>query len=90
MNEETEKTDEKQPDRPWLYKKGESGNPNGRPKGTLSFLPLLKNKLAKVPQGQQLSYAEMMIEVLVKKAIKDEDLATMREILNRIDGSTKR
>lgn len=33
MSETTDNQIEKQNDRPWLWKKGQSGNPAGRPKG---------------------------------------------------------
>ena len=32
--------------RPWLYKKGQSGNPGGRPKGSKSLKTYFKEKLA--------------------------------------------
>lgn len=44
--EESENTDRKQTDRPWLYKKGQSGNPAGRPKGSRSLKSYIKGKFA--------------------------------------------
>lgn len=41
--EESEKQSENS--RPWLYKKGQSGNPGGRPKGAVSMKTYVKNKL---------------------------------------------
>lgn len=45
MEEETDKTENKQNDKPWLFKKGQSGNPNGRPKGTFSLKTYAKKYL---------------------------------------------
>ena len=71
--------------------KGVSGNPKGAPKGQrLSLVGLLRKKLEDVPEGQdQISFAQAVIEVLVKKAIKDEDIQAIRDIVNRIDGMPK-
>lgn len=42
MAENTEKTVEEQNDKPWQWKKGQSGNPNGRPKGSISIKTKVK------------------------------------------------
>lgn len=38
-------TQEQSNNRPWLYKKGQSGNPGGRPKGSKSMKTWIKEKL---------------------------------------------
>lgn len=43
--EESDITEEKQNSRPWLYKKGQSGNPAGRPKGVKSLKSYVKEML---------------------------------------------
>lgn len=42
--DETVTSDKKQ-DRPWLFKKGQSGNPAGRPKGSISLKTRVSNYL---------------------------------------------
>jgi hypothetical protein len=42
--EESDFTDDKQNTKPWLYKKGQSGNPAGRPKGSLSLKTYLRQR----------------------------------------------
>ena len=47
---ETELTDKKQTDKPWLFKPGQSGNPEGRPKGRFSITNLIIKELEKSPE----------------------------------------
>lgn len=68
------------------FKKGQSGNPKGRPKGTYSFIPLLKRELQKLDGMTDKTKGEVVIEKLIDKAIKDKDIQAMRELMNRIDG----
>lgn len=44
--------------RPWLYKKGQSGNPAGRPPGTFSLREYTKKKLASMTDEEREEYLE--------------------------------
>lgn len=81
----TEKTDEKQ--KPWLFKKGQSGNPNGRPKGSgISITTEIKKKLEESPEGQKATYLELLINRIFKQAIQDGDQQMIKNIWNYVDG----
>lgn len=62
---------------PYKFKKGRSGNPRGRPKGSVQLVPMLKKKLADAPPGQERTYADAVIE------------ATLRDAL-RVDGQSRK
>lgn len=51
-------SDEQKENRPWLYKKGQSGNPNGRPKGSISMKTYIKNKLATMTDEERETFLE--------------------------------
>jgi hypothetical protein len=54
MEEETDITEEKQANhRPWLFKKGQSGNPKGRPKGSFSLKTYAKKMLEDMNDKQR-------------------------------------
>lgn len=44
--------------RPWLYKKGQSGNPSGRPKGRKSMKQWIKEKLEKMTDEEREVFLE--------------------------------
>ena len=67
---------------------GESLNPNGRPKGTLSITELIRSRLKEVPFGDQRSYAEKLVMEIVDSAIK-EDPKMRQMIWNYMDGLPK-
>jgi len=74
------------------FKKGQSGNSKGRPKGSLSLVSLLKEELEKFIKGgkkEKVTYAKALIRKVLKKAIVDEDIQMMKDILNRVDGMPK-
>lgn len=82
--------------KPYQFKPGKSGNPNGRPKGAKSLTTQLKKMLeAKIKNYDPIkdedvtqSIADHLINVLLSKALNGEDKAIM-EILNRSDGPVK-
>ena len=63
------------------------GNPGGpgRPKG-LTITSLVRAELDKAPEGEESTYAELLIRQLLKKAIVDGDHPTQKLIWNYIDG----
>lgn len=54
----TDKTDKKQELRTWLFKKGQSGNPKGRPKGSFSLKTYAKNMLAEMTDEQRQEFLD--------------------------------
>ena len=50
--------EEQSNNRPWLYKKGQSGNPGGRPTGSLSMKTYIKNKLLAMTDEEREEYLE--------------------------------
>lgn len=55
-------TQEQKDNRPWLYKKGQSGNPGGRPVGSKSMKTWIKEKLATMTDEER----EVFLEGLPK------------------------
>jgi hypothetical protein len=58
------------------FKKGQSGNPGGRPKGSISLVNLIRRRLTENPE-----LADAIADNLDQKAIN-----AIREILDRVDG----
>lgn len=56
---ESETSDSKQ-SRPWLFKKGQSGNPAGRPVGSTSLKTWAKEYLASLTPEERLDFMEGM------------------------------
>lgn len=78
------------------WKKGQSGNLNGRPKGTLNsatrlkrFLELYQEKTNPVTGEKELfTVAEQMDMALIAKALKG-DIRAYQEIFDRFEGKPK-
>lgn len=68
------------------FKKGVSGNPNGRPVGSVSIVEGIRRKLLEVEPGTKKQYLELFLSSYFKNAIKDGDNQLMRDMINRIDG----
>ncbi len=65
------------------FKPGQSGNPGGRPKGTVSLTAQLRRHLAENPDD-----VEAIIAAWVAKA-KDGQFQHLQEMLNRLDGKVR-
>jgi len=73
---------------PTSYKKGQSGNPNGRPKKGESLTETMRTFLDEAPPGQELTYKELFVKKSYQKAIEG-DPAFARLVWNYIDGMPK-
>ena len=70
---------------PFKSGKDWNGNKNGRPKGSLSLLTILKNKLETMSPDQQRTAAEVFIENMVQDGLDGND--RVREmIMNYVEG----
>lgn len=74
--------------------KGIAPNPNGRPKGTLSLVAILKQILAEIPEGEKETNAVILMKEAIRKAsgknsIFGGDASMLKDIINRVDGLPK-
>ena len=66
------------------------GNPGGgRPKGSISVVSAIKKKLEECPEGKEKTYLHYLVEKIMKKAIVDDDVSMIKDIINRVDGMPK-
>src|SRR3990167_11021634 len=69
------------------FKPGVSGNPAGKPKGAISLVAILKEKLSEVPEGaDKKTYAQLLIQRMMSIALKDGDVGMIKDMIDRIDG----
>lgn len=66
---------------------GNVANPNGRPKGTVSIVAEIKRKLEEVPEGQKLTYAELLVERMFRSAIVHGNDQQIKNILHYVEGT---
>lgn len=76
------------------FKPGESGNPNGRPKGSKNISTIIRefmdeemtvvDPIKKKEMSRKIS--EIVVLKLIKKAIQDEDLGSIKELIDRLEG----
>lgn len=71
------------------FKPGVSGNPLGRPPGSISIVALLKKRLEEVPLGQVKTWAEQIVDMTLENAIVRKDQAAINNIMAHIDGAPK-
>ena len=74
------------------FKPGVSGNPDGKPPGSISVVAELKKKLEEVPidgNPEKKRYLDMLIIKVIKKALADGDVSMIKDIIDRVDGRPK-
>lgn len=77
--------------KPGVWEKGgPSPNPNGRPKGTVSIVEAIRRRLLKeIPSGsnkEKRILLDKIVDVYFEKAIRDKDVTTLRDMIDRVDG----
>jgi len=65
MSMEEDTQDQTNNSRPWLYKKGQSGNPGGRPKGSKSLKTYIREKFERMTDEER----EEFLDGLDKKVL---------------------
>lgn len=63
---EPESSDNKQ-NKPWLFKKGQSGNPAGRPKGTIGLKTWAKEYLASMTEEERMEFMDGLPKIDIWK-----------------------
>ena len=74
--------------REYNFKPGISGNPNGRPKGSVSVITELKKLLEETPKGEKKTQAIQIAEKILDMA-KTGDREMLKLICNYTDGLPK-
>jgi hypothetical protein len=69
--------------------KGQSGNPHGRPAGTVSIVESLKRKLSEIEPESKRTYLDLFMETYLRKTIKGGDSKLIVDYINRVDGMPK-
>ena len=65
---------------------GHSGNPAGKPRGTVSITTEIRNKLSEIPVGQKSTYLELLISRILKQAVVEGNEQMIKLIWNYIEG----
>lgn len=89
---ETENTAGKQIDKPWLFQKGQSGNPAGKPKGVKHFTTKVQEALKAVVvdknTGKPVVLETAVLNAVVQKLL-DGDPQMLKLFWNYSDGLPK-
>lgn len=80
----TDNTDKKQ-NKPWQFQPGESGNPNGRPKGSKNFTTKVREALEKLSEDGT-PRETLLIEKILEKALVDGNDQMLKLMWNYFDG----
>ena len=84
--DDTGKKQEKRGDIETRFKKGQSGNPKGRPPGSVSITTEIKKRLQEMPNGQKKTYLELLISRILKLGVVDGNEQMIKIIWNYVDG----
>lgn len=77
-----EETQEQINNRPWLYKKGQSGNPGGRPKGSKSMKTWVKEKLEVMTDDERENFLEGLSKEIIWKLAEGNPKQDNEVVLN--------
>lgn len=76
--------------RKYVWQPGVSGNPDGRPEGSVSIVEGFRRKLQEFAPSkdneEKRTYLELLIETYFKKALNEGDVRIIRDLIDRIDG----
>ena len=64
-------------------------NREGRPVGSISVVSAIKKKLQECPEGKKKTYLHYLVEKIMKKAVIDDDVSMIKDIIDRVDGKPK-
>lgn len=84
------KDTKRNPDGTW--KKGQTGNPDGRPKGSPSIVAAIKRKLKDEYEGcdsdlqEKKTYLDKVVEKYFDEIIESGDKTLLRDVIDRTDG----
>ncbi len=89
--EELEPTSQNKPERDEKGRllPGNTANPAGRPRGSISITEKIRQKLLEVPEGQRKPYLDILVSKILKKAILDGDFMMIKQVWNYVDGMPK-
>lgn len=80
----------KDPPKETQFKPGVVSNPNGRPKGSLSLVAILKEKLEEIPEGMdKKTYAQLLVQKALSVALKEGDVGMIKDMFDRVDGKAQ-
>lgn len=81
----------KKPPKATRFKKGQSGNPNGRPKGSISFankIEAMLREAVKDKNGQEKEMADVIVQSLIKQAAMG-NMKAIEYLIDKVDGKAK-
>lgn len=64
-------------------------NRNGRPKGSLSITAEIKKKLEEIPEGEEKTNLEQLIDIIINRAVKEGDDKMVDRLWKFVDGLPK-
>lgn len=68
------------------FKKGVSGNPDGRPPGSFSITEMVRRELLEVEPKTKKTWGELVLRKILLKATNDGDTQMLKAIWAYIDG----
>ena len=79
------------PEKPWLFQKGQSGNPKGRPLKRDSIRDMLREELAgslTLPDGREVTKAQIIAMKAFALAAQG-DMVAIKYLSDQVDGTPK-